>query len=225
MAIDVALIFTALGVAKSMAEFAGILDSLEAKVDRLIQSELNAGLRAIEQVAHATTEQVSLLREARGCFNKAISLEMGYRRVVALLGLSLCHHWLDDKPNCTRVLEEILEIDPVEPLKLVISGFKEIYNPFTISKQMKQQMKQVKQIKEEIVAGKGLIASSQSLFGRHPMIKYGKLVFSGRTRKEIKRELVLDAVAMSEEATAIRRIQESVSRYAGRPVSWLKALE
>jgi hypothetical protein len=221
MAIDIRLMFTAIGVAKSAAEFAGILDSIEAKIDRLVQSELNAGLRALEQAAHGSSEQVSLLREARGCFNKAVSLEMGYRRVVALLGLSLCHHWLDDKTNCTRTLEEILEIDPVAVLKLVIAGLKEIYNPFTISKQMKE----VKQIKEEIAAGKGLIESSQSLFDRHPMIKYGKLIFSGRARKEIKRALVLDAVDMSEEATAIRRIQESVSRHVGRPVSWLQALE
>jgi hypothetical protein len=85
MGIDIGLMFTALGLARSVAEFAGILDSLEAKVDRLVQSELNAGMRALEQAAYGTSEQVSLLREGRSCFNKAVSLERGYRRVVALL--------------------------------------------------------------------------------------------------------------------------------------------
>ena len=77
MAIDIGLVFSALGLAKSVAEFAGILDSVEAKIDRLVQSELNAGLRALEQAAHATSEQASLLREARGFFNRAVSLEKG----------------------------------------------------------------------------------------------------------------------------------------------------
>ena len=201
MAIDIGLIFTALGVAKSVAEFAGILDSIEAKVDRLVQSELNAGLRALEQAAHATSEQVSLLREARGCFNRAVSLEIGYRRVVALVGLSLCHHWLNDKPNCTRALEEVLEINPVTTLKLAIAAGRDYYK------------------------GPGVSLLGMPWLGRHPMIKYGTLIFSSRARKEYHRTLVLNAVDMSSEATAIRRIQESVSRHVGRPVSWLKALE
>lgn len=44
MAVDIGLIFSAHGVAKSIAEFTGVLDSIEAKVERLVQSELNAGL-------------------------------------------------------------------------------------------------------------------------------------------------------------------------------------
>lgn len=229
MPMDIAVIFTAIEVAQSIAEFAGILDSVEAKVNRLVQSELNAGLRTLEQAALGTSEQVSLLREARGCFNKAVTLEMGYRRVVALLGLSLCHHWLGDKPNCTRALEEILEINPVTTLKVITAaGRRQIResiresNPFTLSKRLKQRKEEMK---KEIAAGKGFFQRSLSSFGRDPMIKHGKLIFSGRARKEYKRDLVLDAVDMSQEATAIRRVQESVSRHVGKPVSWLKALE
>ena len=225
MAIEIGLIFTTLGVAKSVAEFAGILDSIEAKVDRLVQSELNAGLRTLEQAGRATAEQGSLLREARACFNRAVSLEMGYRRVVALLGLSLCHHWLGDEPNCTRVLEEILEISPVTTLKLIgAEGRRQVReairnsNPFTVSKRMKE-------LKEEISASEGLFQGSQKIFGAHPMIKYAALIFSVRARKEYKRDLMLDAVAMSDEATAIWLVQESVSRHVGEPVAWRKALE
>jgi hypothetical protein len=50
-------------------------------------------------------------------------------------------------------------------------------------------------------------------------------VFSSRARKDYKRRVILDAVNMSAEAAATRRIQESVSRHVGKPVSWLNALE
>jgi hypothetical protein len=70
-----------------------------------------------------------------------------------------------------------------------------------------------------------LFDSTNPAIKSHPVIKYGNLMFSTRARKEYKRELVLDAVRMSEEATAIRLVQESVSRHVGKPVSWLQALE
>jgi hypothetical protein len=130
MAIDISLMFTALGVARSLAEFAGVLEAIETKLDRLVQSELNAGLRVLEQAAHATAERVSLLREARGCFNRAVSLEVGYRRVVALLGLAFCHHWLADGPNCTRALEEVLAINPVTPTKLALAAGRDYSRTF-----------------------------------------------------------------------------------------------
>ena len=155
---------------------------------------------------------------ARILFDVHLNVQRG--EVVALMGLSLCHHWLGDKPNCTRTLEEILKIDPVTTLKLAIAGLRDLYgakefrmyNPFAISKWIKQY----KQPTQEDVMG---------FFGKSPLIKYGKLIFSDRARKEFKRELILDAVNMSEEATAIRRIQESVSLYLRKPIPWLQALK
>jgi hypothetical protein len=95
-------------------------------------------------------------------------------------------------------------------------------NPFTVSKRLKR-MKET--IEEGFAARKGFIESAQRAFDTSPVIKYGELVFSGRAIKEYKKELVLNAVRMSEEATAIRCIQESVSRHVRRPVSWLQTLE
>jgi hypothetical protein len=200
MAIDIRLLFTAAGVAKSVAEFSGLLDAVETKVGRLVQAELNTGLRALDQAARATAERESLLREARGCFNKAASLEVGYRRVVALLGLSLCHHWLDDRPNCTRALEEILEVNPISPSKLVMAAGR------------------------DYVRNLGVVYGIHWL-GRGERTVHPGLIVSGRARQEYKRKMVLEAVDTSEEATAIRFLQEAVSRHVGKPVAWLKALE
>jgi hypothetical protein len=200
MTVDISLMFTALGVARSLAEFAGVLDSIETKLDRLVQSELNAGLRGLEQAARATAEQGSLLREARGCFNRAVSLEVGYRRGVALLGLSFCHHWLGDRPNCTSALEEILEINPVTPAKLALAAGRDYSRTFGVLWRI-------------------------PWLGRGERTDYGRLLMSAPARKAYKRQMVLEAVNKSAEAKAIRQLQECVSGHIGKPVAWLKALE
>jgi hypothetical protein len=229
MAIEIGLLFTAFDVAKSVAEFAGILDSIEAKIDRLVQSELNAGLRALEQAGRGTSEQVPLLREARGHLNQAVALELGYRRVIALLGLSVCHYWLGDKPNCAAALAEILEINPVTTMRMVASeGKKQLrdqirdLNPLTAFRRASDMREAVKQE----IADKGVLQGYQEFLTiNSAMFRYGKSLFSEGARKELKRTLVLQAVEMDKEASAIRRIQESVSGQISKPISWLKAME
>src|SRR5262252_853973 len=98
---ELAFIFGFIRVAKSASEtvawaadlpnlikrLVGEVDSLDAKIDRLIKSDLNAGFSILDQAARADVEQESLLRDARSCFNRAFELEAGYRRGVSLLGL------------------------------------------------------------------------------------------------------------------------------------------
>jgi hypothetical protein len=48
------VIFSAVGATKSVAELFGVIDSLDAKVDRLVRSELNAGFRNLDQACAAT---------------------------------------------------------------------------------------------------------------------------------------------------------------------------
>jgi len=107
-AFNIALIFEAANVAQSVAEFVGIIESLESKVDKLIQSELTAGLKNLEQAMSSTNQQVSLLQEARICFNKATGLENGYRQGVAYLGLAVCHYHLKDTADYQKTLEDLL---------------------------------------------------------------------------------------------------------------------
>ena len=95
-------------------------------------------MRSLEQAACETPEQASLLRDARGCFNRAVTLETGYRRVIAFLGLSLCHHWLKDPRNCMRTLYEILQIEPIATYHLVVAGVKQSWNPFRMAKGIKK---------------------------------------------------------------------------------------
>ena len=107
---NVALIFKSTTLAKSIGEYLGIIESVSKKIDRLAQSEFEAGMRALEQAARANKEQKSLLREARNRFNKAISLEKSERLALSYLGLALCHYYLQDYENCNLALQDILAV-------------------------------------------------------------------------------------------------------------------
>jgi hypothetical protein len=90
----------------------GEVDSLDEKVDRLLSSNLNAGFQHLKQAARADSEQNSLLRDARRCFNLAVELEKGYRKGLALLGLAVCYHLLRERANCRDALERLVSLPP-----------------------------------------------------------------------------------------------------------------
>jgi hypothetical protein len=110
--IDIGIIVSGVGLARSFGELMGLIETLQGKIDRISQSELAAGLRNLDQACSSKIEAESLIREARGCFNKAIGLESGYRQGFAYLGLSLCHSYLNDHQNSRRALLELLRLTP-----------------------------------------------------------------------------------------------------------------
>ena len=114
--IDVALIFKAGTVALSVAKYTGLVeDRMHLKLEQLASSELDAGIRALQQAASSNTEQTTLLREARARFNKAIGLEKEFRLAAAHLGLALCHAQLGDSLNAKNAMADIGQIAPPEP--------------------------------------------------------------------------------------------------------------
>ncbi len=118
MKVDIKEIFDGFSFVNELAEFFGLVESLEIKIDRLTGAELEAGLRALEQAGRSEKERVFLLREARVNFNKAISLETTNERLIsAYIGLAFCHYNLDDQDNCREFLEKAkkleYKIDPI----------------------------------------------------------------------------------------------------------------
>ena len=93
------VIFGSLKLARSIAAFAGLIETLGTKIDRLANAEFEAGFRALEQAAIGSSEKDSLLREARYRFNKAISLEKEERLFLCHVGIAICHKNLDDQAN------------------------------------------------------------------------------------------------------------------------------
>lgn len=108
---DLGIIFGSVKLSNIVLRYTGIIESsLNVKLDKLMNSELDAGIRALQQASTSENEQVYLLREARSNFNKAISLENDERLVSAYLGLAICHHCLGDKINCNNTLRGIYKI-------------------------------------------------------------------------------------------------------------------
>ena len=108
---EFAQIFQIAKIGVAIAQYLGLIeDDQEKQINTLIASELNAGLRALEQAKNSRTETQSLLREARSRFNKAATMERGYRLVLARFSVALCHHLLEDNDNARRELSAISQI-------------------------------------------------------------------------------------------------------------------
>ncbi len=105
---EIITVFKGANLAKCLAEYVGIIESISSKIDRLAQAEFEAGIRALNQAAKSEKEQSSLLREARNRFNKAISLEKEERLALSYLGLALCHYHLGDYENTRDSLRDLL---------------------------------------------------------------------------------------------------------------------
>jgi len=121
--VELALVLKGTSLGLSIAKYAGIIqDKLMLKVEQLAGSELESGLRALQQAADSEQEQPFLLREARGRFNKAISLEEGFRLAAAHLGLALCHASLGDAVNAEKAIGMLVQVQPPKPSMLLKAG-------------------------------------------------------------------------------------------------------
>ncbi len=105
--IEVKTILAGVGLAKEIAGYLGLIETLNVKIDRLSKSELEAAIRSLEQANNSKNEKESLLREARNRFNQAISLEDNEKLVLAYIGLSICHKNLGDKDNFFEALRAV----------------------------------------------------------------------------------------------------------------------
>lgn len=97
-------------VAKAIGKYLGLVEDLDSKINKLIESEYKAGMSSLEQAMHSATEKESLLREARNRFNKAIHLEKKTKLALSYMGLALCHQQLGDQKNAETALRKIVEI-------------------------------------------------------------------------------------------------------------------
>jgi hypothetical protein len=104
---------------KTTAELIGLLESIESKVDRLMDVEFKTGHDLLDQANRAEDleEKKALYREARIAFSKAASTAKDsqdgihlLRRGLSRLGIWHCCNALGDNKNSEKALEQILEI-------------------------------------------------------------------------------------------------------------------
>lgn len=104
---DIKTIFLGVNLAKEAAAYFGLIETLNTKIDSLKKSELEAGIRSLNQAVNSISERPTPLREARARFNKAASLESNERLAICYLGLALCHKNLGDDTNFINALRSI----------------------------------------------------------------------------------------------------------------------
>ncbi len=124
------LLIEGIGLAKSVSELLGLTESIEEKVDLLLESDLKSGMQELQQAANSITEKTSLLRSARNHFNTAVTFESGHRKCLSYIGLATCHFHLRDFPNVCRALDQALEIkSEISTKEWVVAMFNEQVNP------------------------------------------------------------------------------------------------
>lgn len=107
-------------ISVKIAKALKLIESIESKLDLLMQVELNAAWKTLVEACNSSSsyqQQSVLINEARAGFTKAIFLEEGERLLYAHLGLAICHYLLDDLNNVRTALIEFTKI----------SVYKEVY--------------------------------------------------------------------------------------------------
>jgi hypothetical protein len=114
-------VFKGVDTAKGVAQLFGLLESIDVKIDKLLQVELKAGLSTLKAATNSESvaEQKILLWDARNFFQKAVYLEDDSKKAIAMLGLFCCYRWLGDEKNSVEALDTILEIQPVTKVRLI----------------------------------------------------------------------------------------------------------
>jgi hypothetical protein len=91
-----------------IAQTLKIVDSIESRLELLIQVELNAALKTLRQALNSSSQQqILLINDARDGFTKATCIEKQERLFYAYLGLGICHYLLEDVNNLKMAFIEL----------------------------------------------------------------------------------------------------------------------
>ncbi|MBD2169319.1 hypothetical protein H6G04_33705 [Calothrix membranacea FACHB-236] len=134
-----------------LGKFFGIIESVENKVEKLINNKYNSAIDYLNQAQKSSIleEQKTLFREARRAFTEAKDFVQYDKLVISYLGLAICHYYLTDYENCRSTLKELSELKLVLPslvqsTKSVLSyGYEKLqpYAPANIITQIKDAFK------------------------------------------------------------------------------------
>ncbi len=85
-------------------------DDVNAKVNKLVESKLNAGLRALTMANNSSLplpEILKLVEDARRFLLEAVDFEKNERLLVAYAALGTCCHILGDQNNLSTIIKTI----------------------------------------------------------------------------------------------------------------------
>jgi len=204
---SLSLVFQGGNLALRLVALTGVMDTVGMKIDKLLQTDLSAGFRALDQAQQAKREQAHLLREARVNLNRAIPIERGHRKAAALFGLAACHHALGEEKLHLDALKEILAIEPVGKADMAKALGRNLASiPVEAAKKAIQSPGQA-----VLSVGKAAAAGTRTV---------GNLL-SENGRETFVRKLAVDAVNMNEDIKALVALQEAVSAHLDKPIPWV----
>jgi hypothetical protein len=205
----ISVIFGGANASRTLAAAIGLIESGAAKLDRLSRAPLESACRNLEQARDAIDEErTSLLREARGQFNKAVAVESKpMRQAKALLGLATCHHLLQDHRNCDTALLEVLSIVPA----LSFSSRTKLFA------QGEDAGPQAPGLLGAFAFGAQTGDWRRAVFGSFvDLFPLRRATSRTRTRWRI-------ALEMDDEAARLFKIQTEISEFTGHPITWWEA--
>lgn len=107
---DISTILSCLDLAKSVACYLNLCESIDSKITRLINCDLGSGIKALDHAIDASNNPQFYIKEAWHCFNRATSLEKDERLILAYIGLAICDMYLKEPVNAEKALLEALEV-------------------------------------------------------------------------------------------------------------------
>lgn len=101
-----------MSISSKIKEFLKLSESLKGKINKLINSELNAAIDLIKQAENSSEELQSFyLQNSIIHFNKAKHLEKGERLIFVYLGLASSQYFLKDISNTILTLKQFAALD------------------------------------------------------------------------------------------------------------------
>jgi hypothetical protein len=160
------LLIEGFSLAKTVAELTGILESMDSRIERLMDSELKTGILELQQAVISDTESTELLRSARQRFNKAIALETGYKLCLAYVSLAVCHSYLKDRSNARKALGDAVALEnDIKTREWVLAALNDMYNPVNAynPRFLKQKIRDSFKFRENIKRSFGIIKKKEPI--------------------------------------------------------------
>ena len=113
----VSLLLEAPSAMKLVGEYIGLVESLDSKLDRLLDADLKTANALFEQAKTNPSKASDFIKDARLHFTRAAEVQSDSldparrnKRALALLGLWACCKAASDEPNAKATLEKIAKI-------------------------------------------------------------------------------------------------------------------
>ena len=104
----ISIIFAFANAGKSIAEYLGLIESINPDIKALLHQSFNSAKMNLEYAKDATSEnQRDYILQAKNDFIKAITVEKSTDLVTSYLGLAMCQYLLGDITNTRNSLGKI----------------------------------------------------------------------------------------------------------------------